>query len=335
MTDEEIINIINSYKYFKFKTIYNKLNKEQLEYILNRYNDTSTYKENIIRIYNHIDERPKCPICGNYCNLTNRNVYGKTCGSKYCHRKIISNEIKEKCIKEYGVNSILDIPHIKEKFKNTWKLHTKNQTENIINKRKQTCLERYGVDNKAKLNETKQKMFQTNLNKYGHICSAQGEEQKIKSKITCQKLYGTDFAAQSDIVKNKQYETKRENGTLGGPHSKQEDQSYKLLKEKYPDVIRQYRSELYPFNCDFYIPSLDLYIECNYYWTHGGKLYEGTTEDNKLLQHWKKHNTKGYNAAIYNWTYTDILKFNTAKENNLNYKVFYNLDELKKYIETQ
>ena len=44
------------------------------------------------------------------------------------------------------------------------------------------------------------------------------------------------------------------------------------------DIIRQYKSDLYPFACDFYIPSLDLYIECNYHWTHGNKLYEGTKE---------------------------------------------------------
>ena len=117
MNDTDIINIINSYKYFKFNTIYKKLSEEEKNYIINRYKDTSSYKENIIRIYNHIEERPKCPICGNYCNLTNRNIYGKTCGSKYCHLKLISNEIKETCLEKYGVQHVLNIPSAKEKFK--------------------------------------------------------------------------------------------------------------------------------------------------------------------------------------------------------------------------
>lgn len=40
-----------------------------------------------------------------------------------------------------------------------------------------------------------------------------------------------------------------------------EDQCYNLLKEIFPDIIRQYRDVRYPFNCDFYIPSNDLFIE--------------------------------------------------------------------------
>ena len=38
-----------------------------------------------------------------------------------------------------------------------------------------------------------------------------------------------------------------------------------------------------PFACYFYIPSLDLFIECNYRWTHGGKPYEGTEDDKQIV----------------------------------------------------
>ena len=37
----------------------------------------------------------------------------------------------------------------------------------------------------------------------------------------------------------------------------------------YPDTIRQYKDSRYPYNCDFYIPCLDLFIEFQGYWTHG------------------------------------------------------------------
>ena len=57
-----------------------------------------------------------------------------------------------------------------------------------------------------------------------------------------------------------------------------------FLKERYPDVITQYKDDRYPFACDFYIPSLDLFIECNYHWTHGGKPYEGTEDDKQIVE---------------------------------------------------
>lgn len=39
------------------------------------------------------------------------------------------------------------------------------------------------------------------------------------------------------------------------------------------NVCPQYTSERYPFLCDFYIKPLDLYIELNLYWTHGGHFF--------------------------------------------------------------
>ena len=48
--------------------------------------------------------------------------------------------------------------------------------------------------------------------------------------------------------------------------SKPEEKGYKLLYNKFGfcNVKRQYRTKLYPFACDFYIKSLDTYIEFNF-----------------------------------------------------------------------
>ena len=105
-----------------------------------------------------------------------------------------------------------------------------------------------------------------------------------------------------------------------------------MLKECYPDVITQYKDARYPFACDFYIPSLDLFIECNYHWTHGGKPYEGTENDKKIVEKWKTKNTKFYNNAIQTWTVRDVNKRNTVKENKLNYIEFWNIDDLKTWM---
>ena len=77
-----------------------------------------------------------------------------------------------------------------------------------------------------------------------------------------------------------------------------------------------------------------MYIECNYHWTHGFRPF--CAEDNeciKLLNKWKEGNTKYYNNAITTWTVRDVQKRKVAKENNLNYKEFWNINELKKFID--
>ena len=50
---------------------------------------------------------------------------------------------------------------------------------------------------------------------------------------------------------------------------------------------------------------------------------KNNAEDLKLVEKWKLKNTKYYNNAIATWTIRDIEKYTTAKENNLNYLVFY------------
>lgn len=53
----------------------------------------------------------------------------------------------------------------------------------------------------------------------------------------------------------------------GSPElSKPEELMYERLVHRFgaQDVVRQYKSDRYPFLCDFYIPLMDLYIELNY-----------------------------------------------------------------------
>ena len=105
------------------------------------------------------------------------------------------------------------------------------------------------------------------------------------------------------------------------------------------DIKRQYKSKLYPFACDFYIKSLDLYIETNGHWSHGwdhkkclGPFNSNNPEHIKLLNKWKSKDTKYYRNAIKVWTINDILKYKTAKQNKLNYKVFWNLNEVEYWL---
>ncbi len=102
---------------------------------------------------------------------------------------------------------------------------------------------------------------------------------------------------------------------------------YKQLLEQYNGkVIRRYKDKRYPFYCDFYIPSEDLFIELNAHWTHGGKPYNPDDEEcQKQLILWKEKakQSQFYENAIKTWTERDVKKQKVAKDNKLNYKVIY------------
>lgn len=123
-------------------------------------------------------------------------------------------------------------------------------------------------------------------------------------------------------------ETKRKNGTFNT--SKVELYILNLLQQKFSLVMHQYKCEAYPYNCDFYIPELNLFIEYNGTWTHGFEPFnENNIEHLTRLFNWiqKAKTSKFYATAIYVWTYLDAKKRQVAKENNLNYLSFYNLNQ--------
>ena len=123
---------------------------------------------------------------------------------------------------------------------------------------------------------------------------------------------------------NKIYQTMLSNNSFA--FSKTERIILDFLQEKYPDVIYQYSDERYPFKCDFYIPSLDLFIEYNGYWTHGKHPFNPNSKtDLDILEKWENKDNKQYKIAIKVWTETDPLKRNIAKEYNLNFiELWYN-----------
>ena len=117
-----------------------------------------------------------------------------------------------------------------------------------------------------------------------------------------------------------------------------EENFYKELLNIFAlaDIKRQYRDARYPFNCDFYICSLDLFIELNISWTHGGHKYNiNSKQDTIKLVKWKEKakKSKYYQKAIEVWCERDPAKFKLAKTNQLNYLVAYNNKEIKKIIE--
>lgn len=133
-------------------------------------------------------------------------------------------------------------------------------------------------------------------------------------------------------IQFKRDEKKRLNHTFKS--SKKEEYAYQLLCMKFGanNIIRQYKSDVYPFNCDFYIKSDNLYIECNFSWTHGGHFFNpNNAQDAEKLKLMQSKYGKYYNNAIITWTVRDAAKHSAAITNSLNYLVFWSINEVERY----
>lgn len=161
-----------------------------------------------------------------------------------------------------------------------------------------------------------------------------------KIRETCKRTYksktGYENPAQNPEVQTKMWKSQKKNNSFR--KSKIEDSSYVWLCEEYgvENIKRQYNKDSrYPWHCDFYIKSLDLFIEINGMWTHGPHPFdENNPEDLKLLEKWKAKvkTSKFYEKAIDGWTIRDILKRKTAKENNLKYIEIFSGDFTKEFL---
>ena len=151
---------------------------------------------------------------------------------------------------------------------------------------------------------------------------------RISDKLTGHSSFVLDW----DIQKQKEYETKKKNGTFNV--SKPEENLVKELKIAFGDdnIISPYRDARYPFNCDAYVKSEDLFIELNGTWYHGNHPFDPDNDDDlKLLNVWKekaKIKPQSYNWAIKVWTEIDPLKLETFRKNNLNFKIIYPKENL-------
>ena len=146
-----------------------------------------------------------------------------------------------------------------------------------------------------------------------------------KRKVAYQKWVQSKDDAYFKNWRSQMRLTMHNNGSFQS--SKPEEDFYQLLLENYniEDIKREYdKDPRYPFKCDFYIVSEDLFIEINAHPTHGDHPFDPNNEnDLKLLDELKNKNSDWSNAIIETWTIRDVKKFEFARKNNLNYKAIY------------
>lgn len=317
-------------------------NREELikeEFIDEQFLATHSEKENIEYLY----------ITKNLNKDESRVVLGMT-EITFCRRLNMygihkdSDKIQERkrktCLKKYGTEVITQSNHFKEKARKTnlerYGVEDYTQCAEYKEKTKATCLRKYGVEHHTKSSECKEKHVKTCLELYGVPNPFESKEVQEKIKQTCLERYGNEKYQKTKEYSEKVCDTKRKHNTFHT--SKPEEEVFKMLAQKYNIVERQYRSELYPFPCDFYIPSLDLYIEYQGTWTHGKHPFNpNNAEDVACFNAMKEKakTSKYYYGAINVWTVRDPLKRETAKDNNLNWLEFFNMKEFTEWLSKQ
>lgn len=293
-------------------------------YIANRYNDSTGSEETLNRIWFGIEIRPTCKVCGGKVAFVKKHF------REYCCTKCMVNGTLEKrkktLLSKYGSTCTFTAQSIREKSK-------------------QTLLNKYGVDNSMKVESIANKVIATKIERYGCIKS---EAEIEKTKQTIKAKYGVDNPfllkhgydkAHSKQGINKCRKTKMKNHTFNT--SKPEENLYKVLTKIYgvESVKRQYKSDLYPWSCDFYIVPINTYIELQGYWTHNTHPFNvDDSNDIKQLNEWKEKTTQLYKNAVKVWAVSDVNKRNTAITNNLNYIEIFNyisddyiINELQNY----
>lgn len=226
----------------------------------------------------------------------------------------------------------------------SWECKKKNT--DLVERHRQGCLRKYGVENISQVPGNRDKFAKTMMERYGHPNNF-GRPEVAKSIF---EKYGVDSPGKIPGIYEKMVATMKMRGNYGKFISKAELKIYNKLKEFYPNIIHQYKDKIrYPFMCDYYIPELDLFLEYQGYWAHGGHPFDpNSKEDLELVETWKnkglalkeKHspNEGYYDGGIKVWTIKDPLKRETAKNNNLNYLEIWpdwsfekTLEEIKKF----
>jgi hypothetical protein len=325
----------SSYK--KYPNIYNYINDWWKVY------NCESYKETIVRMKYNIIERPICKMCGGHVSFNKQKrvngTFFPTYCSHSCQMKDPIQQIKHKhtCIEKYGSSN-----NIKKSFETRQNIYD-NPFFNNVEKRNATNIEKYGCVCPLQNDEIKKKTKDTNIKKYGYEYAQSNSDVKKKMSISLKKALSNKTIIEKKETVHKAMMTKANNMTL----SSDEIEVLTYLQNKFgkENVVCQYfEYERYPYNCDFYIKTYDMFIELQAnHFVHGDHPFNSNDYNDliRLQELYKAKedklkrtgNAKGYDDAIRIWTYDDVIKRKTAIENKLNFHEYWSVKELKDSID--
>lgn len=201
---------------------------------------------------------------------------------------------------------------------------------------------RYNKKSKTMIDKSPEEKAQI-YKKYKATMDNQSPEFKtdyIKRRELTKKLY-TDEKKQHrvDTMNN----TKRKNNSFNSSKPQEELKQHLISKYGIDNIICEYSDIRYPFNCDFYILSEDVFIELNQHFTHGSHPFNfSSAQDLEALNELKNKpqeyiNKEGklksslYSRYIDVWTRRDPNKLAIALKNNIKLILIYPHDIVYKY----
>lgn len=217
----------------------------------------------------------------------------------------------ETCSKLYGVPCVLQREDVQEAS------HSAAAVSKMLERQKQSNLAKYGVAWTPQRSDVKEKIAATNIKKYGN---AGGWQTTADGRLKLHHIHS------SQRYKDKEFKAKKRNASFNS--SSQEECLLHELSDIFgkSNIKYQYKDSRYRFACDFYISSLDLFIELNLHWTHGDRPFDRDSQSSikrlsELLR--RSHESKFYANAVTTWTVRDPAKINAVKENKLDYISIY------------
>ena len=217
-----------------------------------------------------------------------------------------------------------------------------NASPELLAKYEATCMEKYGVRNSFLSSDP-------SVNGTNGIIDRFGSKEAMYA-YTLQKGQHTRLKEHGDPFWSNHEKAKETNLALYGVENyfecrearqaRQMSKPTQLFYEEflvpkygYDDIELEYKdSERYPYFCDFYVKSIDLFVEFNYFWTHGKHPFDPNCQaDQDIVEIWKNKHHPFYDEAIRIWTIVDVQKQACAKRNKLNYQAVY-VGEGGKYV---
>lgn len=179
-------------------------------------------------------------------------------------------------------------------------------------------------------------------------CSSSDPNVQAKNKVTNMRLYGVEHNWNKGELRNHQEETMlkkykvRHNWQSGELRSKEkfkisELEQFFINKLNDLNINYEYRyfdvSGRYPYECDFYLPDTDTFIEINGTALHDNHIFDSNNKkDIEYLEYLKSRtDSSWYQSKVRIWL-KDKEKYDCAMENKLNYAIIWNNDHIDKFI---